>query len=1188
MKRIILILLAVWVSNGWLMANHWSPNSIPYESNMTLTGVVRINSIEQQTAAIEVGAFCGEECRGSALLQFFAPTQRYVVQMIAYGNNGDTLTFRLYDHNQNEELDLITYDAVVFSNDGYGSLSNPYTFNFYSEPPGPHIVTVTASPEVSGVVSGGGSYEHGATATLTATANEDYVFVDWTRNGEHVSDEACFSFTVIEPGDFVANFALSINPHWTPCATPYDANMTLTGVIQINGQEQQTPMLEVGAFCGEECRGSGTTTFFAPMQRYVVQLVVYGNQGDPLTFRLFDHEQHEEMELHCANAVTFTSNGYGSLANPYVLNFTEAHIESHAVTAEVNPTVGGTVSGAGVYLHGTSCTLTATANENYTFVNWTENDVLVSVSSLYEFEVTSDVSLVANFVPLEDNHWVPNSTLYENNMTLTGIVQINYIEQHTTAIEVGAFCGEECRGTGRLSFFPPMQRYVIQSVVYGNIADQLTFKLFDHLQGAELDLVSPEAVSFTTDGYGSLTNPYVLDFLEVYGISVASNPTEGGTTTGAGDYIHGTTATLTATANTGYHFVNWTQGSTVVSTESIYSFEVTEAADLVANFEINSYAITATANPEAGGTITGAGTYDHFSTCTLTATPNTGYHFVNWTQGGTVVSSETVYSFEVTGAADLVANFELDSYAITATANPEAGGTITGAGTYNHFSTCTLTATPNTGYHFVNWTQGSTVVSTESIYSFEVTEAADLVANFEINSYAITATANPEAGGTITGAGTYDHFSTCTLTATANEHYAFVNWTKDGEVVSTEPTYTFTVTEAASYVANFELSTITQTANYVQGWNWWSSYVEADDVLTQLETSLGSNGSVIKSQNNGSVSYLFGGWYGSINGGIQNENTYMVNANTATEVSVTGNPAQPADHPITLTPGWTWIGYPNSEALPTGTALSGHTPQQGDALKNQNATATYMFGSWYGSLSTLTPGTGLMYNSNRSSNVTFTYSTGSKEAAMVVAEAPTHWHSDAHAYPYNMNVLAVVELDGEELHEGHYEVAAFANGECRGSACMMYVEPIDRYMVLLTISGDEATNLTFGLYDAATGMEETQDFASLQYETDAIIGKAEAPHVLRFRSTTGVDEWANSVNVFPNPVERGGQFSLGMTGIETGMVQIDIINALGMVVEMRHGTSLQTTLAAPTVSGVYTLRISVKGKGICYRKLVVD
>ena len=1042
MKRIILILLAVWVSNGWLMANHWSPNSIPYESNMTLTGVVRINSIEQQTAAIEVGAFCGEECRGSALLQFFAPTQRYVVQMIAYGNNGDTLTFRLYDHNQNEELDLITYDAVVFSNDGYGSLSNPYTFNFYSEPPGPHIVTVTASPEVSGVVSGGGSYEHGATATLTATANEDYVFVDWTRNGEHVSDEACFSFTVIEPGDFVANFALSINPHWTPCATPYDANMTLTGVIQINGQEQQTPMLEVGAFCGEECRGSGTTTFFAPMQRYVVQLVVYGNQGDPLTFRLFDHEQHEEMELHCANAVTFTSNGYGSLANPYVLNFTEAHIESHAVTAEVNPTVGGTVSGAGVYLHGTSCTLTATANENYTFVNWTENDVLVSVSSLYEFEVTSDVSLVANFVPLEDNHWVPNSTLYENNMTLTGIVQINYIEQHTTAIEVGAFCGEECRGTGRLSFFPPMQRYVIQSVVYGNIADQLTFKLFDHLQGAELDLVSPEAVSFTTDGYGSLTNPYVLDFLEVYGISVASNPTEGGTTTGAGDYIHGTTATLTATANT--------------------------------------------------------------------------------------------------------------------------------------------------GYHFVNWTQGSTVVSTESIYSFEVTEAADLVANFEINSYAITATANPEAGGTITGAGTYDHFSTCTLTATANEHYAFVNWTKDGEVVSTEPTYTFTVTEAASYVANFELSTITQTANYVQGWNWWSSYVEADDVLTQLETSLGSNGSVIKSQNNGSVSYLFGGWYGVINGGIQNENTYMVNANIPTEVSVTGNPAQPADHPITLTPGWTWIGYPNSEALPTGTALSDHTPQQGDALKNQNATATYMFGSWYGSLSTLTPGTGLMYNSNRNSNVTFTYSSGSKEAAMVVTEAPTHWRSDAHAYPYNMNVLAVVELDGEELHEGHYEVAAFANGECRGSAGMMYVEPIDRYMVLLTIAGDEATNLTFGLYDTATGREETQDFASLQYETDAIIGKAEAPHVLRFRSTTGVDEWAGSVNVFPNPVERGGQFSLGMTGIETGKVRIDIINALGMVVETRHGTSLQTTLAAPRVSGVYTLRITVEGKGVCYRKLVVE
>ena len=69
--------------------------------------------------------------------------------------------------------------------------------------------------------------------------------------------------------------------------------------------------------------------------------------------------------------------------------------------------------------------------------------------------------------------------------------------------------------------------------------------------------------------------------------------------------------------------------------------------------------------------------------------------------------------------------------AITATANDAAMGTITGAGEYGKGSTATLTATPNDGYLFVNWTKGSEEVSTDATYSFKVEEAVELVANFE-------------------------------------------------------------------------------------------------------------------------------------------------------------------------------------------------------------------------------------------------------------------------------------------------------------------------------------------------------------------------------------------------------------------------------------------------------------------------
>ena len=152
----------------------------------------------------------------------------------------------------------------------------------------------------------------------------------------------------------------------------------------------------------------------------------------------------------------------------------------------------------------------------------------------------------------------------------------------------------------------------------------------------------------------------------------------------------------------------------------------------IINFIPNYFVITATAEPNQGGTIYGAGIYYPGDIATLTATANAGYTFVNWTHNGVEVSTSTTYSFIVTENVSLVAHFNINSYTITATANPTEYGTVTGAGTYNYGSTCTLTATANTGYIFTNWTKNGTIVSTYSTYSFTVTEDSDFVANFEV------------------------------------------------------------------------------------------------------------------------------------------------------------------------------------------------------------------------------------------------------------------------------------------------------------------------------------------------------------------------------------------------------------------------------------------------------------------------
>lgn len=129
MKKHIIFLILMLVG-GTLSAGHWTPVSASYAYNMTMTGVVQLYGIEQQTAALEVGVFCGDECRGSQQLEYFAPAQRYIVWLTVYGNEGDEFTFKLYNHDSCEELELGLEETLAFSTDGYGSLSNPYLMNF--------------------------------------------------------------------------------------------------------------------------------------------------------------------------------------------------------------------------------------------------------------------------------------------------------------------------------------------------------------------------------------------------------------------------------------------------------------------------------------------------------------------------------------------------------------------------------------------------------------------------------------------------------------------------------------------------------------------------------------------------------------------------------------------------------------------------------------------------------------------------------------------------------------------------------------------------------------------------------------------------------------------------------------------------------------------------------------------------
>ena len=77
------------------------------------------------------------------------------------------------------------------------------------------------------------------------------------------------------------------------------------------------------------------------------------------------------------------------------------------------------------------------------------------------------------------------------------------------------------------------------------------------------------------------------------------------------------------------------------------------------------------------------------------------------------------------------------------------------------------------------------------------------VKSLSTSPYTITTACVPAGSGTITGEGTYTVGDTCVLRATANADYIFMNWTENGNQVSTEVEYSFVVTGNTNIVANY-------------------------------------------------------------------------------------------------------------------------------------------------------------------------------------------------------------------------------------------------------------------------------------------------------------------------------------------------------------------------------------------------
>jgi uncharacterized repeat protein (TIGR02543 family) len=274
---------------------------------------------------------------------------------------------------------------------------------------------------------------------------------------------------------------------------------------------------------------------------------------------------------------------------------------------------------------------------------------------------------------------------------------------------------------------------------------------------------------------------------------------------------------VTATPEPGQTFIGWFRDGELVSTEVTFIFTVPDRnVTLESRYEVTQHIFNITARD--GGTVSGGGSHKHSERVTLVATPNDGYVFDGWFAGNTRVSSETTHIIMAEGAVTLEARFSLITYTVNLTRNPTAGGTVTGGGTFDHGTRITVTATVAAGHTFDGWYNGSTRVSTQASYSFNVEENTTLEARFNLPSRIITVNRTPTVGGTVTGGGTVNHGANVTITATPSIGYAFVGWYISGRLESSLRTKSVNATSNMTIEARFvRLGSISGDGNVTIG-----------------------------------------------------------------------------------------------------------------------------------------------------------------------------------------------------------------------------------------------------------------------------------------------------------------------------------------------------------------------------------
>lgn len=357
------------------------------------------------------------------------------------------------------------------------------------------------------------------------------------------------------------------------------------------------------------------------------------------------------------------------------------------------------------------------------------------------------------------------------------------------------------------------------------------------------------------------------------------------------------------------------------------------------------------------------------------------------------------------------------------------------------------------------------------------------------------------------------------------------------------------------------------------GWTWMSHNIA--DGITAAQLAADASVTRVKSQTQEVVRDPQLGLVGTLST-LEASKSYKVEASAAPAAQRISGVAWNPANPIALNSGWNWLGYPAEQTMTLDEAFATTAVEKLDVVVGQDGFAQYDGEHWVGTLSTLTPGKGYMYQSQSEKKVVYNTTIVSKAHALntpgIAGRLPLAY--DKHKYPSVMAVVATVcDSYGMPADNADYQLAAFCGTECRG------IGQLTGGMLMMSVYGNAGDRIMLQVTDRdgnSVLANETLNFS------ESVLGSVDAPYTICVGNATAIGTtYTGNIRL---SVVDGRLFIHGVATNEISSVELFDINGKKMMHETHvndNGIDISSL-----GGGVYVVAICNNGN-YTYHKIAV-